>query len=398
CKYQVIYDSRKSVGFELGAWSVWFNTVVQLPRETEYLHVVCAVNKTTLADEFMAMAPTRMSIAGRIKQQIRTPKVSPGTYQSKLNFIIVTIEGLSSIDFVRSMSYTHEFIFNDLKSFELKYHAQLGASVPDNIIPLLTGKSENEMVMDRKLLDKDVPRLNALLWDDFEREGYLTLSTEDDPVEGMIPHLMKWFDSMPTHYSTLPLIRALHSANVLTESPRPCLRDEASRQNFHLGYLRKFFKQFPDQPLFSYLHFSGLNLTDAYETTVLDNDLRHFLEDFLELGYLNNSVLVLTSGDVHQTEPVGSADVLKTPFAFLSLPHWLADDYPDAVSSLRQNSQTLTTNYDLYETIVDLLHLNDPGSRYAPGRTVGQSLLRGIHPGRDCKSLLVPAEFCVSAC
>jgi hypothetical protein len=45
----------------------------------------------------------------------------------------------------------------------------------------------------------------------------------------------------------------------------------------------------------------------------------------------------------------------RLPFAYISFPEWFERRYPDAVNNVRLNAHKLTSPYDLYETLKDLL-------------------------------------------
>ena len=47
----------------------------------------------------------------------------------------------------------------------------------------------------------------------------------------------------------------------------------------------------------------------------------------------------------------------RLPFVFFVFPKWFQDVYPTAVSNLRKNANRLTTPFDIYETLLDILDL-----------------------------------------
>lgn len=46
----------------------------------------------------------------------------------------------------------------------------------------------------------------------------------------------------------------------------------------------------------------------------------------------------------------------RLPFAYISFPEWFERRYPEAVENVHLNARRLTSPYDLYETLKDLLH------------------------------------------
>lgn len=51
----------------------------------------------------------------------------------------------------------------------------------------------------------------------------------------------------------------------------------------------------------------------------------------------------------------------RLPWFSLVLPPWMAQTHPQVVSNLRINSQRLTSPFDIYPTLADVLHLEGTG-------------------------------------
>ena len=84
------------------------------------------------------------------------------------------------------------------------------------------------------------------------------------------------------------------------------------------------------------------------------------------------------------------------PFMFLVLPDWWKTKYPAAVKNLEFNARRLTTPYDLYETLVDILNperlpLTNPPNIATDSR--GISWFQQIPDSRNHVTAGIPKEF-----
>ncbi|CAL4129784.1 unnamed protein product, partial [Meganyctiphanes norvegica] len=119
-------------------------------------------------------------------------------------------------------------------------------------------------------------------------------------------------------------------------------------------------------------------------------------------GVLNRTALLFLSdhgmrwGNIRSTY-VGMLEE-RLPYVFLYLPHSFRDKYKQAFRNLQNNAHKLTSNYDIYETLLDIAHLRFMDLKYV-NSTVnttqrGISLFKNIPDTRTCGSAGIPTHFC----
>jgi hypothetical protein len=128
---------------------------------------------------------------------------------------------------------------------------------------------------------------------------------------------------------------------------------------------------------------------------------------------LKNSFVFVFADHGHRFDPIRQSMIgrieERMPFFSLSLPENLQKKVPNLAKIVAENSQKLTSFWDLYITLKDILHLTTTNSweslnmnpkqdesrfrqNYSPR---GLSLLRPIPPKRNCLLAGIPEDFCI---
>ncbi|KAK8729293.1 hypothetical protein OTU49_008748, partial [Cherax quadricarinatus] len=82
----------------------------------------------------------------------------------------------------------------------------------------------------------------------------------------------------------------------------------------------------------------------------------------------------------------------RLPFMALVLPKVLKDTYPSAADNVRMNVHRLTTPFDLYPTMQDVLHFS--GARLGQVTERGISLFSQIPTSRTCVDAFIEPHWC----
>lgn len=87
----------------------------------------------------------------------------------------------------------------------------------------------------------------------------------------------------------------------------------------------------------------------------------------------------------------------RLPFLFFVFPQWFLAKYPEYAENLQTNTQRLTTPFDIYETLSDILYFNEfiPIRRGFKNR--GISLFREIPEDRGCEEAAILPHWCTCA-
>src|SRR5207302_1453529 len=86
----------------------------------------------------------------------------------------------------------------------------------------------------------------------------------------------------------------------------------------------------------------------------------------------------------------------KLPTMWIALPRTLKKANPEWENSLRYNSNQLTSPFDIYETLKDILNNNSTVKPAQGPLQRGLSLFQ-MHPPRSCHEAGIPPEFCACA-
>ena len=119
--------------------------------------------------------------------------------------------------------------------------------------------------------------------------------------------------------------------------------------------------------------------------SVADDMYYNFFKGIHDSKRRDNTVIVLFSDHGPRWGPIintfqGKIEE-RMPMLFLVFPPWFRSKYPDHVKNLEINSNRLTTHYDTYETLKDILYF-DGNIRQNKGTERGISLFSEIPKGK----------------
>ena len=129
--------------------------------------------------------------------------------------------------------------------------------------------------------------------------------------------------------------------------------------NIHLDYIEQFTEQFKENPYFAFAFLTRLTHAYLQETKKADNLYADFFQHLSERGNLQNTVVFFYSdhgmrfGSVRETF-VGKLEE-RLPYMFILFPPWFLQKYPHIRKNLEINAKRLTTPFDIFETLSDIL-------------------------------------------
>ncbi|CAN8008487.1 unnamed protein product [Ixodes pacificus] len=139
------------------------------------------------------------------------------------------------------------------------------------------------------------------------------------------------------------------------------------------------------------------------QVAAADDDFVSFLSELLTDGHLDNTFLFFFSDHGHRFDSIRETFVgrieERLPFFALRPPSksdWLDPEVDlDPTKSFQSNSGRLTSPYDTYETLRDILSLGRNGSQTDKRVSdFGISLFRTIPANRTCEQAGVPSQYC----
>ncbi|XP_053376633.1 uncharacterized protein LOC128547610, partial [Mercenaria mercenaria] len=116
-------------------------------------------------------------------------------------------------------------------------------------------------------------------------------------------------------------------------------------------------------------------------------------------GHLNNTFLIVYSDHGPRGQSQTYQSLLETNLPFLSIvpPYRFRKSYPDVINNMKKNANVLTTHFDLFATLKDILYrqFKAPSVVTVHNKPRGISLFRDIHQQRSCSESSIPEQYCM---
>ncbi|GJQ85337.1 hypothetical protein Trydic_g12644 [Trypoxylus dichotomus] len=338
-----------------------------------------------------------VSITEEVKNKMSTYANLTKLETRPLNVLFIGIDSISRLNFIRTMPKTHEFLVNT-DWVEFKGYNKIGDNTFPNLVAILTGKEY--------ALTKCFPtRIGCIdkygfIWKDYQNLGYVTAYAEDESDINTFNFNKKGFSQKPTDYYFRTYAVAMdHLKKKKIDEMDYCTGPESSGERI-LNIAKDFATTFIDYPNFGFFWMNSFSHNKLNSPTRMDNKVVKFLEDIYESGYLNNSVIIFLSdhgirfGKVRTTHTGWLEE--RLPYLYFWFPKWFQNKYPEKYYNLKVNAESqLTTPYDLYMTIQDILVLS--GFNYniksSEGCPACKSLFEQL-PSRSCEDVAIDIHWC----
>ena len=316
-----------------------------------------------------------------------------------MNVILYGIDSVSRLSLRRYMPD----VFATLQkhdAIDLKGYNKVGLNTYPNLMPILTGrpgKDIRDAIKDRHKAHDNVP----FIWKNFSSNNYITMYAEDTPDISSFNYKKLGFVKQPTDFYLRPVFMAAqkHIAYGPYSNRYFCFRDKNVAQ-LMVEYLIDYAKSFWHQPWFGMFWTNALTHDDLQYGTTSEDALKNLIKSYDERSEFNNSILIFFSdhglrfGSFRQKTHMGKYED-SLPFNFIMVPKWFQKVYPEAYKNLKTNEQRLTTPYDVYATLIDILTGRLENRKKSKVETIGTSLFDEIREDRTCDMAKIPAEFCV---
>lgn len=258
------------------------------------------------------------------------------------------------------------------------------------------GKTELELPEVRKSQeDSEYVDIYPMIWNNFKEKGYVTMFAEDEPSISAFNLRLNGFKESPTDHYMRPFWLALWDSELRERSNKFCT-GATPHHRFLLEYLKDFYVKYPNVPKFSLTFLAELTHWDNNPGEYLDVDFVNTLEMFSKLGFLDNTLLIVMGdhgaryGRVRRT--VQGKIEERLPFVSLHFPHKFKLKHPKLIKQLAKSADRLTTPFDIYESLKDILDLSRLYKPVISSR--GISLLREIPANRNCASAHIDLQWC----
>ena len=211
--------------------------------------------------------------------------------------------------------------------------------------------------------------------------------SEDCPAYGAFNYRLHGFTEPPTDHFSRFFWEAAH----LTSAH--CIHSK-KQHRIHFDYMKSFLEAYRGRPKFGLFFLTDISHNNLKSIYHCADDFSALLKDLSEENLLNDTLLVVMSdhgfryGDTRATFQ-GKLEE-RLPIMSLTFPRWFLQQYPELIHNLKENTDIVTSPFDLYATFKHVLSYPQ-----APANlTRGESLLTTINQSRNCEKAGVAEHYC----
>lgn len=321
---------------------------------------------------------------------------------TQLSVMLFLMDSTSWSMFQRTLPKFYQLITKELNFFSLQGFNKVGDSTFPNMLPLLTGKrawNGDKDMPDEFNVDYHKVQFDSfpLIWYNYSRKGYVTYFVEDTPQFAFLNHLLNGFGKKPTDHSYRPFWLQLVRTTEITEPSSFNCFGNFPKPYVHMDIINRVENQYKNQLKFGFTFFNQLSHDTESELSKADELFTQYFRKWFSEGHFNRSLVIVGSDHGHRFSPMRATLIgqleERLPFFSLKFPNWFLRRYPRLATALDKNQQRLTTHFDIYETLVDVLNGNFHGNQRNLGSR-GLSLLYKIPANRTCKIAGIPQHYC----
>ncbi|CAH2240613.1 uncharacterized protein LOC120637128 [Pararge aegeria] len=365
----------------------------------EFVRVSCIYKEEILYEQFFLFTPKKPFLSFK-EEFVEIPQ-----NQTAYNIIIVGIDAISRLNFYRTMPKTLAYL---KKKGAIEFHGynKVGDNTFPNLTPILLGMKDTD------LKRTCWPNMRAtfdncpFIWDLFKDVGYYTALGEDTATLGTFNFEKFGFSRTPTDYY---LHTFMHEAERYTGNNRDfnsyiCMGNKYFYKVL-LDYIGNLAMSLRTSKLFGFFWEVTMSHDYLNYPMAMDENYELLLKKLDYTRYLDDTILIVLSdhgirwGDIRFTKQGRLEE--RLPLMHILLPNSFRENFSFAYENMKINSHRLTTPFDVYATLVDLINVdkikNENIKRrsltdYANDRSI--SLFLPIPGNRTCKIADIDDHWC----
>ncbi|CAG4998145.1 unnamed protein product [Parnassius apollo] len=376
---------------------IYFSDYIEVANE--FVKVSCIDHDKTIYEQFFLFAPKKPFLS------YKDDSIEAPINQSGYNVIVMGIDAISRLNFYRTMPRTLAYL-KKKGAIELFGYNKVGDNTFPNLTPMLLG------IKDTDLKRTCWPNTRAtfdncpFIWDWFKEVGYYTALGEDSASLGTFNFEKMGFSGTPTDYY---IHTFMHEAELQVGNNKDfnsfiCMGNKHFYQVL-LNYIEDLTRTLKSSKLFGFFWEVTMSHDYLNYPVIMDNSYEKFLRHLDDTKYLEETVLILLSdhgirwGDIRFTKQGRLEE--RLPLVHILLPTSFRENFSLAYSNLKLNSRRLTTPFDLYATLSDLVNLDTIKNEkikyrsslsYAQERSI--SLFLPVPSNRTCQTAAIDDHWC----
>ncbi|KAL0124323.1 hypothetical protein PUN28_006274 [Cardiocondyla obscurior] len=370
-----------------------FTEQVMLPREVEVAYVLCKTKTKTVYENVHAILNP-----DKVRERVDHNSSQIGNYSRKLSVLVLGIDSVSRLNFYRAMPKTEKYL-RETGWIGLKGYNKIGDNTFPNLMAILTGQMSDQAYS--RCSPTVAYKLDncPFLWNNFHNAGYVTAYGEDETTLSTFNYLKVGFVDPPTDYYLRPYMLASEKLLKIKRrfSMKYCTGPEISFERI-FDYAMNFAQTFVSVPYFGFFWTNTVSHDNMNGISSIDARVLKKFEILEEKGILNDSMIVFLSdhgmrwGEFRNTF-IGWYEE-RLPYIYIWLPEWFRRENPESYQALAVNQNRLTSPYDLYETLRDVLVNGGGDADSSPGCSTCQSLFTPVPRERGCQDAGVAYHWC----
>uniref|UniRef100_A0A7E4W194 Sulfatase domain-containing protein n=1 Tax=Panagrellus redivivus TaxID=6233 RepID=A0A7E4W194_PANRE len=321
--------------------------------------------------------------------------------------IIIIIDSVSHSSFVRTLPRTYYELMSNYEAIPFPHLNKIAINSRPNALAMFLGKSNRNIEKSPMSVGytsdfKNSADCNKPLDDDqfvgnrFKEAGYTTMMNDDWALGPFNWPNCKGFVKQATHHMMKPYQLRYDSGTYKSKKILENIFKNVCRETYEslIDYLDDFVSAYPDKPKFTITWNIDIAHNDNNQLYRADNKFYNFFKE--NEAKLNESFVFIMGDHGMRFGGIRNTDIGETednnPLLLITLPYSLRQN-GEVLTTVRQNSHQLITQYDLYATFVDIVR---PKSENTTSNLLmhGSSLLRPLPQPRTCDRLRVPFEYC----
>ncbi|RZC36497.1 uncharacterized protein BDFB_001632, partial [Asbolus verrucosus] len=324
----------------------------------------------------------------------RSKRRSEGPY----SVLLVGIDTMSQLNLMRTLPKTHKFLERN-SWINLRGYNKIDDNTFPNLMAILSGMNLSQ-IHTKCNPEKNVLNDCDIIWKKFREFEYVTAYAEDESKLSTFNFLMKGFNDTPTDFYFRPYLIAAETLTVVMQYLASyCTGPETSGERI-LNLIRDFSETFVDNRKFGLFWMNTFSHNNINTASGMDDVLENFLSYMMTSGVLNDTIMVFFSdhgfrfGKIRYTYSGWLEE--RLPFNYIWIPQSFQDKYPESYSNLRHNANKLTTPYDLYMTLQDILFRSDNTYKVQPSLACPKcrSLFQSVNDDRSCDDAAISQHLC----